>query len=218
MSDETTHEPPANPEIHFEPIVSLPKVEIKSLEENEEEIFQMRAKLYRYDKNGEESEWKERGVGVIRILKHTDKNTYRILMRRDKTLKICANHLITADMELKPNCGSDKAWVWSVAAEFADEECKSETLAIKFGNAENAKKFKDKFEECQKALDNKDSKSEEPESDKLAKELEGLNVKESKDTETVEEKKDTNEPSTSSKTEKDDKKDEKNDEEDVPEK
>lgn len=35
------HEPPANPEIHFEPIVSLPKVEIKSLEENEEEIFQM---------------------------------------------------------------------------------------------------------------------------------------------------------------------------------
>ena len=45
--------------------------------------------------------------------------------------------IVTADMELKPNCGSDKAWVWSVAAEFADEECKSETLAIKFGNAES---------------------------------------------------------------------------------
>lgn len=49
---------------------------------------------------------------------------------------------VTNDMELKPNCGSDRAWVWSVAADFADEECKSETLAAKFGNAES------KFDTC----------------------------------------------------------------------
>ena len=40
-------------------------------------------------------------------------------------------------MELKPNCGSDRAWVWNVAADYADEEPKSETLAIRFGNAES---------------------------------------------------------------------------------
>ena len=49
------------------------------------------------------------------------------------------NHsvLVTAQMELKPNCGSDRAWLWSVAADYADEEAKAETLAIRFGNPES---------------------------------------------------------------------------------
>lgn len=58
-------------------------------------------------------------------------------MRRDKTLKICANHFVTPWMELKPNCGSDRAWVWSVLADFADETLKPELLAIRFANAES---------------------------------------------------------------------------------
>ena len=40
-------------------------------------------------------------------------------------------------MELKPNCGSDRAWVWSTPADFADEESKPELLAIRFANAES---------------------------------------------------------------------------------
>ena len=40
-------------------------------------------------------------------------------------------------MELKPNCGSDRAWVWSTLADFADEESKTELLAIRFSNAES---------------------------------------------------------------------------------
>ena len=52
-----------------------------------------RAKLYRYDNSGDEKEWKERGTGEVRILKHRSTGACRILMRRDKTLKICANHL-----------------------------------------------------------------------------------------------------------------------------
>lgn len=45
--------------------------------------------------------------------------------------------VVTAQMELKPNCGSDRAWLWSVAADYADEEAKPETLAIRFANAES---------------------------------------------------------------------------------
>lgn len=41
------------------------------------------------------------------------------------------------NMELKPNCGSDRAWVWNTTADFADGECKQELLAIRFGNAES---------------------------------------------------------------------------------
>jgi Ran-binding protein 1 len=66
----------------------------------------------------------------------------RILMRRDKTLKICANHRIQPWMQLRPNCGSDRAFVWSVQLDFADEDPQAQLLAIRFANAENAKKFK----------------------------------------------------------------------------
>lgn len=58
-------------------------------------------------------------------------------MRRDKTLKVCANHFITPWMELKPKAGSEKAFVYKVFADFADEKPKSECLAIKFGTIES---------------------------------------------------------------------------------
>lgn len=72
-------------------------------------------------------------------------------MRRDKTLKVCANHYVNNDMTLSPNVGSDRSWVWNVAADVSDGgEAKPETLAIRFANSENANLFKDKFEEVQK--------------------------------------------------------------------
>nr|XP_054749434.1 ran-specific GTPase-activating protein-like [Lytechinus pictus] len=143
-----------SPEIYFEPIVKLKPVDVKSMEEDEEELFKMRARLYRYANEESPAEWKERGTGEIKLLQKKDDpdGHVRILMRRDKTFKICANHYIQSHMVLKPNCGSDKAFVWNTLADFADEEPKQETLAIRFGNAENAKKFKEKFEECQKVL------------------------------------------------------------------
>ncbi|CAL1547823.1 unnamed protein product [Lymnaea stagnalis] len=153
MADEKTehseheeHEP-ESPEIHFEPIVKLSLVEIKTMEEDEDVLLSLRAKLFRYDHESEPKEWKERGTGDCKILKHKKTGLARILMRRDKTLKICANHYIYPTMELKPNCGSDRAWVWSTTADFADEECKEEVLAIRFANAENAQKFKTQFDE-----------------------------------------------------------------------
>lgn len=51
-----------------------------------------RAKLFRYDTNENPPEWKERGTGDVKLLRHQTKNTVRVVMRRDKTLKICANH------------------------------------------------------------------------------------------------------------------------------
>ena len=51
-----------------------------------------RAKLFRYDNDSDPKEWKERGTGECKVLKHKQTGYRRILMRRDKTLKICANH------------------------------------------------------------------------------------------------------------------------------
>lgn len=44
-------------------------------------------------------------------------------------------------MELKPNAGSDRAWVWPVPSDFADEEAKQELLAIRFANSESKQQF-----------------------------------------------------------------------------
>lgn len=201
MSNEkTSDEAPASPDVHFEPIVNLPKIDVnfKALEENEELLLKLRAKLYRFETSGEENEWKERGVGEIKILKNSDKGTYRVLMRRDKTFKICANHYISKDMELRPNCGSDRAWVWT-APDFADEEIKTETLAIRFANAENAKKFKEEFVKARDDIST--SKTTNPqESNKLAQELEGLSVKENDDDEDKENKSENTDNETERKT------------------
>ena len=63
---------------------------MKTNEELEEQVFKMRAKLFRFDR--EAKEWKERGTGDVRLLKHKENGKTRLVMRRDKTLKVCANH------------------------------------------------------------------------------------------------------------------------------
>lgn len=135
-------------EVHFEPVVHLTeKVETKTNEEAEEQTFKMRAKLFKFDR--ESREWKERGTGDVRLLKHKDNSKTRLVMRRDKTLKVCANHYVVPDMKLSPNVGSDRSWVWNAAADVSEGEPEAQTLAIRFGNSENANLFKEAFEKAQ---------------------------------------------------------------------
>ncbi|NXJ65432.1 RBP2 ligase, partial [Rostratula benghalensis] len=143
--DEVVH----SDDIHFEPIVSLPEVEVKSGEEDEEILFKERAKLYRWDRDA--TQWKERGVGEIKILFHTQKKYYRVLMRRDQVLKVCANHVITKEMNLVPSDTSNNALIWT-ATDYADGEMKVEQLAVRFKSQEMANSFKRRFEECQLSL------------------------------------------------------------------
>lgn len=94
---------------HFEPVIKLTEqVEVKTYEEDEDVLFKMcvlvpldptdyhhltlcrRAKLFRFD-NGL-NEWKERGTGDVKLLQHKETKKVRLVMRRDKTLKVCANH------------------------------------------------------------------------------------------------------------------------------
>jgi len=37
-------------------------------------------------------------------------------------------------MRLQPNIGSDRSWVWKVAADFSENPPTAETLAIRFAN------------------------------------------------------------------------------------
>jgi len=58
-----------NQNIFFKPIIPLPdEVEVKTGEENEELLYSHRAKLLRFSN----SEWKEGGIGDVKILFNPD--------------------------------------------------------------------------------------------------------------------------------------------------
>lgn len=114
--------------------------------------------MFRFDK--EASEWKERGTGELKMLQHQEGKKIRIVMRRDKTLKICANHLILKEMELKPNVGSDRSWVYTAPFDLSEGAPQTELLAVRFANAENANMFKEKFEEAKKINSSEGHKGE----------------------------------------------------------
>lgn len=146
--DEDEEEAPESPDVHFEPLVNLEKVEVKTNEESEETVFKMRAKLFKFDRDARE--WKERGTGDVKLLKHKESKKVRLVMRRDKTHKVCANHYIVPDMKLSPNVGSDRSWVWNTSADVSEGEPEAQTLAIRFANSDNANLFKDAFLKAQK--------------------------------------------------------------------
>jgi len=148
--EEEGEEPESSHDPYFEPIVPLPElVEVKTGEEEEQVLFKQRAKVYRYC--GDTKQWKERGVGDIKILKNQVTGVQRVLLRRDQVHKIAANHRITADMELKPLASSETAWCW-YAMDFSEgheAEGSLEHLAVRFKTKEQATDFKAQFEACQ---------------------------------------------------------------------
>lgn len=145
------------PNVDFKPLVSLPElIDVKTGEEDEEKLFGERAKLFRYVI--ETKEWKERGIGEIKILKHKTTGRLRVVMRREQVLKICANHYITKDMKLQPMSTSDKAWVW-MAHDFSEGELRQEKLAVKFKTIEQAHGFKRIIESVQRAMSDQDKLS-----------------------------------------------------------
>mmetsp|Transcript_13123 Transcript_13123/g.40423 ORF Transcript_13123/g.40423 Transcript_13123/m.40423 type:complete len:250 (+) Transcript_13123:73-822(+) len=147
----------ANPEqestAEFTPVVQLDEVEVKTHEEDESVEFKMRAKLFRFaetllNKGSGKKEWIERGVGEIKLFKHRESDMMRVLMRQEKTMKIIVNHVVDPRIELEPNVGSDRSWVWS-AWDFSEGELEDTIFAIRFGNAENAKLYKEAFLKAQ---------------------------------------------------------------------
>lgn len=78
-----------------------------------------------------DKEFKERGLGDVKILKHNVTGKKRVILRREKVLKLACNHMLNSDMNLRPmENSSGKAWVW-YALDFSDGMQTEELLAIK---------------------------------------------------------------------------------------
>ena len=78
----------------------------------------------------------------MKVLKYkSNENVYRILMRRDQVLKMCA---ITRDLKLK--IYNEKQVRWHAQDYSEGSEGKHELLAARFRAEEDAKKFKEEVE------------------------------------------------------------------------
>ncbi|KAF9665239.1 hypothetical protein SADUNF_Sadunf16G0101900 [Salix dunnii] len=122
------------------------------------------------------NQWKERGVGTVKLLKHKESAKVRLVFRQSKTLKICANHLVLPTINLQEHHGNDKSCLWH-AADFADGELKDELFCIRFPSIENCKTFKETVEEV---AENQGKKAESKDAADAAGLIEKLSVEDSK--------------------------------------
>eukprot|EP00037_Helgoeca_nana_P032962 m.416133 g.416133 ORF g.416133 m.416133 type:complete len:235 (-) comp29849_c0_seq1:29-733(-) len=145
-------DPEAEVDIKVVPLVKLTPVDMPTGEEEEEAMLEVRAKMFVWGEGNAGFQWKERGVGPVKLLKHKGTGVTRLLMRRDQTLKMCANHRLSKEMILENKMGTDRAWAYSCFADYSDApEVKRITCALRFKNNEIADSFSQLFNDSRDA-------------------------------------------------------------------
>ena len=76
---------------------------VKSGEEGLECLLKLRTKLYRFADN----QWKERGVGNIKIMRDRKERKIRVLMRQEKTFKPVCNFLCKRRIKYADDCHTE---------------------------------------------------------------------------------------------------------------
>ena len=105
-------------------------------------LFSREAEVYVFDE--EQHNWIERGYGDLKVIRCN--NNYHILMCNHG--KVYVAHQIVASMDLKPNAGSDRSWVWFTLADHSDPKVGKRELAAEFQSVEHSFEFKKVFDEC----------------------------------------------------------------------
>lgn len=129
----------------YQAVVALKPVEVSTGEEQDEVLYKQRAACYRFDSDS--TSWKERGRGDVKLLQNKESKSIRVLLRQEKTLKLCMNHKVHPELELVANTGSDRSWTWRTV-DYSTDEGEKQTFALRFKDADTANAFKTKYDEC----------------------------------------------------------------------
>lgn len=123
-----------------ESAISLPDTfDVKTGEEDENILFEHRAKLFRFEK--ELKKWEEHGIGDMKLLINKDDlNKVRLVMRREEYLDLCCNQWLLKDTKFTPMKGSTNALTW-FGQDFSEYELQAEMMAIRFKTAEICQEF-----------------------------------------------------------------------------
>jgi len=100
---------------------------------------------YSYD--ADNKQWKERGIGEMKVLFNPTAKSYRLLLRREQVHKVVCNMRISPGFELLPMKNSDKSWIMN-GMNFAEGDADFEQLAVKFKEPATAQEFKSVVDEC----------------------------------------------------------------------
>ncbi|KAI3868671.1 hypothetical protein MKW92_031621 [Papaver armeniacum] len=94
---------------------------VTPIEEEEEEdvLIDLKAKLYRFDKDG--NQW-----NYIKLLKHKQTEKIRLVMRQSGTLEVIANHLVLPKILIQ-EYGCWKSYIWH-ASDYSGGELKEEVF------------------------------------------------------------------------------------------
>jgi hypothetical protein len=105
-------------------------------------LFGRDAQVYYFDV--QQGDWRERGYGNLQILRYNSEFHIFLLDRA----RICVAHQIKPSMDLKPNAGSDRSWVWFTLEDHSDFEVVERELAAEFQSVEHLFEFKKMFDRC----------------------------------------------------------------------
>lgn len=127
-------------------------VDVKSGEENFNEIISIKGKLLRFDEG--ENQWKERGQGDAKILQFkAQPHRHMFIMRRDGVGKLAAQHELVKGAKIQKHPQSDKAYIWTAPLDYAEDEDGTgypESFVLKFASAEMGDEFRRAFEKATK--------------------------------------------------------------------
>lgn len=103
-------------------------VHLPDAAKDERIVMSLRCRMYRFDT--EDSEWKERGTGQIRMLQGNVTKKVRLVMHRDALLKICANHYIASGMKIQTYKDNGKAVMYGPAPPDKEAHIESPSLIL----------------------------------------------------------------------------------------
>ncbi len=108
-------------------------------EEDEDVVFQVKAKALKYDSAS--STWPSKGVGPLRVLKNQESHMTRVLLRQDPSGRIVLNFALSKSFTYESSQSK------LVRVPFVGESGKIETWMIKVGNDDDAKRLASALEE-----------------------------------------------------------------------
>ena len=120
-------------------------VEILSGEEKWDVIWTEKAKIMRFDEG--ENQWKDRGQGDAKIMKHkSESNRFMFVFRREAIQKLAAHHDLVKGMSAAKHPQSEKWVKWMAVKDYTDdEEGWEELFLIRFTSVELADAFLAEF-------------------------------------------------------------------------
>jgi len=119
-------------ELPIENTCDMKPIEMKSGEEDEDVLFMERCKLFRF----RDKEYKERGVGDIKFLKHRTTGKGRLIMRREQINLVCLNCWSLTKVERVRETQLRFAGI-----DASDGEPEMSVFIVKFKNAEIMDRF-----------------------------------------------------------------------------